>query len=65
MQNARVESGRLPPKFPKKAWQARLGVPERAVHAAVRVKPKVHWRTQDEGAVRNMEHLQKATHPNM
>jgi hypothetical protein len=61
MQNAKVmRSWRLPPRF-----QAMCGckaASKKAVHEAVRVKPKLQWRPQDAAVARNVDHLlRKAT----
>jgi hypothetical protein len=57
MQNARITgSWMLPSRFQRKTGEARQCVagseslqadPKRVIHGAVRVKLKVHWRSQD------------------
>jgi hypothetical protein len=60
MQNVRLTgSGRFPPRFQRKAWEARQEALERVVHEVVRVKPRLQQRLWDVGNVRNTEHLQR------
>jgi hypothetical protein len=53
------------PRKPGNVWQGQKSLqaaPERAMLEAVRVKPKLQWRPQDVGIVRNVECLsRKAT----
>lgn len=46
-QNAKVvASGRVPPRFQKKAWKAKQHAPERVVFKAESAKLKMHWELQ-------------------
>jgi hypothetical protein len=69
MQNARVMgSWRLPLRFQRKAWEVRQyfaqseslqEAPERVIHDAIKVKPKLQWKPQDISVARNVESLLK------
>jgi hypothetical protein len=67
IKNARITKlKKLPPRFQRKAWEARQCVagsvflqaaPEMVMQEALWVNPKLQWRPQDIGGAMNMEHL--------
>lgn len=53
-------SGRFPPRFQIKAWEAWDSSPEKEIHEAVRTELKVQWRPQEAGKAKDTEYFEKA-----